>query len=51
MLKLEVRRMVWSMVSNVALRWREEKWQAHYQLHGINEVNERGFSREMFAIS
>jgi len=55
--KLEVRqltRMVWSIVSNAALRSREKKSGKpiiSYMVDKIKEVNMRGFSRVMFAIS
>jgi len=57
MLKLEVRqlrRMVWSIVSNAALRSRERRVSSPLSgscmVDGIKEVNERGSSRVMFAI-
>jgi len=55
--KLEVRqlkRMLWSIVSNAALRSREKKSGKPIiscMVDRIKEVSERGFSRVMFAIS
>jgi len=55
--KLEVRRlrrMVWSIVSNAALRSREKKSGEPIiscMVDRIKEMNERGFSRVMFGIS
>jgi len=62
--KLEVRRlrrMVWSIVSNAALRSKERERERELKsgesiigcimVNRIEEVNERGLSRVMFAIS